>query len=435
MSEELKVSTRHALRVLRPGPFRRYIIGSSISDTGTWMQVMAQGYVMSTLTNKAIMLGMANLAAGLPMLLLTMAGGSAADRFDKRKILLATQYVQIALAISMGLLIMSGNIDKSHAERSITVILAFAVVLGISNSFEMPTLNAFVPELVTRDEIQSAIAVDRAVFHGSRVVGPSLAGIFIGAWGAASAFFCNAFSFVALIIALFMIPPRSRGTAEEEQKRASGIKEGFRYVAKDKPSLAMIGLIAATTVFIFPIITVMMPLYVRLVLHLGANQLGFLMGASAVGSVIGAIFLISIPHRKRVPVMMLNVCAVAFAIFSLSRAPSFYVATGLLILNSLGLAMNFGLANTIVQERAPDYLRGRVSAVFMLSFVGLMPVAGLGVTGLSDLIGMPTALKIAAVCYAVIALIVLARVRRECSRPAAPEKPAAEPAPPMAAAI
>ena len=428
MSEEVKVSTRHALRVLRPGPFRRYIIGSAISDTGTWMQVMAQGYVMSTLTNKAIMLGMANLAAGLPMLLLTMAGGSAADRFDKRKILLATQYLQIALAISIGLLIMSGKIEIWH-------ILAFAVVLGISNSFEMPTLNAFVPELVTRDEIQSAIAVDRAVFHGSRVVGPSLAGIFIGAWGAASAFFCNAFSFVALIIALFMIPPRSRGTAEEEQKRASGIKDGFRYVAKDKPSLAMIGLIAATTVFIFPIITVMMPLYVRLVLHLGADQLGFLMGASAVGSVIGAIFLISIPHRKRVPVMMLNVCVVACAIFSLSRAPSFYVATGLLILNSLGLAMNFGLANTIVQERAPDYLRGRVSAVFMLSFVGLMPVAGLGVTGLSDLIGMPTALAIAAVCYAVIALIVLARVRRECSRPAAPEKPAAEPVPPMAAAV
>jgi MFS family permease len=269
------------------------------------------------------------------------------------------------------------------------------------------------------------------VFHGSRVVGPSLAGIFISVWGAASAFFCNAFSFVALIIALFMIPPRSRGTAEEEQKRASGIKEGFRYVAKDKPSLAMIGLIAATTVFIFPIITVMMPLYVRLVLHLGADQLG----ASAVGSVIGAIFLISIPHQKRVPVMMVNVCVVACAIFSLSRAPSFYVATGLLILNSLGLAMNFGLANTIVQERAPDYLRGRVSAVFMLSFVGLMPVAGLGVTGLSDLIGMPTALAIAAVCYAAIALIVLARVRRECSRSAAPEKPAAEPAPPMAAAV
>ncbi len=401
MSAEVKLGTRHAFRVLRPGPFRRYIIGSAISDTGTWMQVMAQGYVMSTLTNKALMLGMANLAAGLPMLLLTMAGGSAADRFDKRKILLATQYFQIALAISIGLLIMSGKIQIWH-------ILAFAVALGISNSFEMPTLNAFVPELVTRDEIQSAIAVDRAVFHGSRVVGPALAGIFISAWGAAWAFFSNAISFVALIIALFMIPPRPRGTAEDEHKRAS----------------------------IFPIITVMMPLYVRLVLGLGADRLGFLMGASAVGSVIGAIFLISIPREKRVSFMMVNVGIVACAIFGLSRAPSFYLATALLIFNSLGLAMNFGLANTIVQERAPDYLRGRVSAVFMLSFVGLMPVAGLGITGLSDLIGMRTALAVAAGCYAVIALIVLGRVRRQCAQPALAETPTAEtPVPPIAAAV
>src|SRR5256886_2968858 len=161
MSSEVKLSTRHALRVLRPGPLRGYIIGSPDFGTGTWMQVMAQGYVMSTLTDKALLLGLANLAAGLPMLLLTMAGGSAADRFDKRKILLATQYAQIALAISIGFLIMSGKIQIWH-------ILAFAGVLGISNSFEMPTLNALVPELVTRDEIQSAIAVDRAVFHGSR---------------------------------------------------------------------------------------------------------------------------------------------------------------------------------------------------------------------------------------------------------------------------
>jgi MFS family permease len=393
------------------------------------MQVMAQGYVMSTLTNKALLLGMANLAAGLPMLLLTMVGGSAADRFDKRKILLATQYVQIALAISIGFLIMSGKIQIWH-------ILAFAAVLGVSNSFEMPTLNALVPELVTRNEIQSAIAIDRAVFHGSRVVGPSLAGIFISAWGTASAFFGNAVSFVALIIAILSLPARRLGTAEEEEKRTSGIRDGFLYVAKDKPSLAMIGLIAATTVFIFPIITVMMPLYVRLVLGLGANRLGFLMGASAVGSVIGAIFLISIPREKRVPFMMVNVCIVTCAIFGLSRAPTFYVATGLLIFNSLGLAMNFGLANTIVQERAPDYLRGRVSAVFMLSFVGLMPVAGLGITGLSDLIGMRTALAIAAVCYAAIALIVLARVRRECSQPGGAETSDVErPAPPLPAAV
>jgi len=133
---------------------------------------------------------------------------------------------------------------------------------------------------------------------------------------------------------------------------------------------------------------------------------------------------------------MVNVVVVTCAIFTLSRGPSFYVATAVLILNSLGLAMNFGLANTIVQERAPDYLRGRVSAVFMLSFVGLMPIAGLGITGLSDLIGMRMALAIAAVCYGMIALTVLARVRRQCLQPAVAETPSAEaPAPPMAAAV
>ncbi|MGH7984645.1 MAG: MFS transporter [Candidatus Udaeobacter sp.] len=429
MSTEVKLGTRHALRVLRPGPFRRYIIGSAISDTGTWMQVMAQAWVMTTLTSSALMLGLVNLCAGLPMLALTMVGGSAADRFDKRKILLVTQYVQIGTAVSIGLLIWSGKI-------AIWQIFVFAAILGISNSFEMPTLNALVPELVKRDEIQSAISIDRTVFHGSRMIGFSLSGILISALGMASAFFANAISFVAFIIALLTIPPRLRGTAEEEEKRASGIKDGFRYVAKDKPSLAMIGFIAATTVLIFPIITVMMPLYGRLVLHLGADQVGYLMGASAVGSLVGAIFLISIPRDKRVPIMMVNVCIVAIAIFSLSRAPSFYLATTVLIFNSLGLAMNFGLANTIVQERAPDYLRGRVSAVFMLSFVGLMPVAGLGITSLSDLIGMRTALAIAAGCYAVIALIVLGRVCRQCAQPCVAETPSVErPAPPMPAAV
>ncbi|PYJ91810.1 MAG: hypothetical protein DME20_11485 [Verrucomicrobia bacterium] len=429
MSGEIKLTTRHALRVLRPGPFRRYIIGSAISDTGTWMQVMAQGWVMATLTNKAILLGLVQLAAGLPMLALTMVGGSAADRFDKRKILLITQYVQIGIAVSIGWLIWSRNI-------AIWQIFIFAAILGVSNSFEMPTLSALVPELVKRDEIQGAISLDRSVFHGSRMVGFSLSGILISAWGMASAFFANALSFIALIVAILSLPPRARGTAEEEQKRASGIKEGFRYIAKDRPSLAMVMLIATQSVCIFPIITVMMPLYVRLVLHLGPDRLGFLMGASAVGSVVGSLFLIGLPREKRVPLMMMCAMGVTIAIFGMSRAPTFYLATGLMIMNSLGLATNFGLASTIVQERAPDYLRGRVSAVFMLSFVGLMPIAGLGVTSLSDFIGMPTALKIAALSYGAITLLVLARVRRQCCEPAlSEEKPEETPTPPVAAAV
>src|SRR6184192_1790579 len=336
MSGEIKLTSRNALRVLRPGPFRRYIIGSAISDTGTWMQVMTQGWVMATLTSSALMLGLVNLCAGLPMLALMMVGGSAADKFDKRKILLVTQYVQIVLAISIGLLIWSGKI-------AIWQIFVFAAILGVSNSFEMPALSALVPELVKREEIQSAISIDRSVFHGSRVVGPALGGYLISAFGLASAFFANAVSFVALIIAILSLPGRRRGTAEEEEKRTSGMKEGFRFVAKDPPSRAMIILIATQSFCIFPIITVMMPLYVRMVLGLGPDKLGFLMGASAIGALVGSIFLIGLPREKRIPLMMGCAAAVVVAMLGLSRGPSFLVATGLLIMNSLGLATNFGL--------------------------------------------------------------------------------------------
>src|SRR5213595_494611 len=169
MSTEVKLGTRHALRVLRAGSFRRYIIGSAISDTGTWMQVMAQSWLMTTLTTSALMLGLVNLCAGLPMLALTMVGGSTADKFDKRKILLITQYVQIGIAVSIGLLIWTKHI-------AIWQVFIFAAIQGVSNSFEMPTLSALVPELVDREQIQSAISIDRSVFHGSRVFGPAIGG-------------------------------------------------------------------------------------------------------------------------------------------------------------------------------------------------------------------------------------------------------------------
>jgi len=427
MSGEVKLTTRNALSVLRNAPFRRYIIGSLISDTGSWMQVMAQGWVMATLTPKAIWLGMANLAAGLPMLLLTMVGGAAADRFDKRKILLITQFVQIGIACGIGFLILKGQIE-------IWQILAFAVVLGISNSFEMPTQSALVPELVGHSEIQSGISIDRSVFHGSRVLGPYIGGKLIAKLGTAFAFFANAISFVALIIAILTLPRRRQGTKEEEKKRTSGIKDGFRFVAHDKPSLAMVTLIATQAVFIFPIITVMMPLYVQRVLGLGPNEFGTLMGASAIGSFVGSIFLIGLPRDKRVPLMMINAVAISMVIVGLSFGPGFYTVMALLIVNSLGLATNFGLCSTIVQERAPDYLRGRVSAVFMLSFVGLMPFAGLGVTSLSDKIGMPRALAIAAISYGAITLFVLVRVRKQCSEAGVCETKLETPAPPPVAA-
>src|SRR5437763_11867219 len=206
MDEREKSIGRRALALLQQGPFRRYIIGSLISDSGTWMQMMAQSWVMSGLTNKAILLGLVNFAAGLPALALAPTAGSLADRWDKRKILVATQILQIIFAVALGFLVMSGHIQIWH-------ILFFAFLLGIAFSYEMPAISALVRELVKRDEIAAAVALDRSVFHGSRLIGPSLAGLFVGWWGAASAFFTTAFSFLAVIVALISLPERPIGTA------------------------------------------------------------------------------------------------------------------------------------------------------------------------------------------------------------------------------
>jgi len=414
MSAEAKPFGGRTLELLRAGPFRRYIIGSLISDTGTWMQVMAQGWVMSTLTNKAIMLGLVNLAAGLPTLALTMIGGSAADRFDKRKILIATQIAQIAFALGLGWLVLTGRIQIWH-------VIFFAALLGISIAFEMPAISALVPELVKREQIASAVALDRSVFHGSRLIGPSLAGLFVGWWGAASAFFANAFSFLALIIALISLPRRLVGTKEEEEKRRSGIMEGFRYVRSDRIILSMIMLIALTTIFIFPTISVMLPLYVRNVLQLGPDSMGWLMATSGTGAFLGSLGLLSIAREKRLKFMSGNVLAIAAGVFFMSRSHSFFLTACSMGVLAIALSMNFGLANTIVQEHAPSHLRGRVSAVFGLSFFGLMPIAGLIVTGFSDLIGMRTALAFASIIYGIAAFVVLSMAGRHvCDRPVSP---------------
>ena len=236
------------------------------------------------------------------------------------------------------------------------------------------------------------------------------AGLIVGLWGAATAFFTNAVTFFAFIIALLSLPPRPIGSKEEEEQRASGIKDGFLYVRADKPSLAMVGMIASMTIFIFPTVSVMMPLYVRDVLHFGPDRLGYLMAASGIGSVFGAITLVSIPRPRRLGWMMAGALAVMFAVLGLSRVNAFGFAAVSLVVISFGLSLIFGLSNTIVQERAPSHLRGRVSAVMGLSFFGLMPIAGLGVTSLADAIGMRTALAVSAIGYGVAALFILSRI-------------------------
>jgi MFS family permease len=401
MSAGRKPWGRGTLALLRPGPFRRYIVGTSISDTGTWMQIMAQGWVMSTLTDKAIMLGMVNFAAGLPMIFLTMFGGSMADRFDKRRILVWTQVVQIALAVLVGILIFSGRIQIWH-------IIAVAGLVGIAFAFEHPALSALVPELVTHEGNR------RRSRLGSGGLSLCTTGRSIGrgtdrrSLGRRDRIFHQRVSFFAFIIALVSLPPRPIGSQEEEQQRASGIKDGFRYVRADKPSLAMVGMIASMTIFVFPTVSVMMPLYVRDVLHFGPDRLGYLMAASGIGSVFGAITLVSIARSRRLGWMMASAVAVMFAVLALSRVTTFGFAAASLVVHLVWLIPylwpfehNRAGAGAVTSPRPRLGRHG-------LSFFGLMPIAGLGVTSLADSIGMRTALAISAVGYGATALFILA---------------------------
>ena len=379
--------------------------GEIISLLGTWMQMLAQGWVVTALTTSAFTLGLVNFASGLPMIALTMYGGAIADRHDKRRILIATQIVQAALAVAVGWLVATGQVQIFH-------IVIAGMLLGISTAFEMPAASALVPELVGRGQLSAAIAVDRSIFHATRLGGPALGGWVIGHFGTATAFYLNALTFGALIAALLTLHPRPRGTEEEERERQSGMKEGWRHVRSDRPTFTMMILLASSTVCISPFFMILMPLYSRHVLHIAASQHGLLMASSGIGAFIGSIWLLSIRREKRNAWLRAAVIMIVAAMCGLAAAHTLVQAIAAMIALTLGTSTLFGLANTIVQERAPDPLRGRVSAIAGLSFFGMLPFAGLLITEFADLAGLRSAMAAGGLCYGVIATLVLRHFRR-----------------------
>jgi MFS family permease len=379
--------------LLRRGPFGRYMVGESISMLGTWMQLMAQGWVLAGLTTSAFTLGLVNFASGVPMLALTMFGGVVADRHDKRWILIATVCAQGALAVAIGWLVARGEIAIWH-------ITIAGICLGISTAFEVPAAAALVPELVAKEDIATAIAIDRALFHATRLAGPALGGWLIGVLGTASAFFANAFSYGALIVALIGIRSRARGSGPDEQLRQTGMREGIAYVRSDRPTRAMISLLALLTMCVSPFLMVMMPIYSRHILRVGPADHGLLMAASGVGAVLGALRLLHLAPPHRNIYLRCSAALVAFAMVGLGLAHHLFVAILAMIALTIGTSLLFGLANTIVQERAPDYVRGRVSAIAGLSFFGVLPFSGLLASQAADRIGLRIALVTSAVLFA-----------------------------------
>jgi MFS family permease len=400
----------HAAERFPNGPFVRYMIGEGISMTGTWMQGMALGWVMTEVVTReglqryeGLLQAAPHLASGVVMLLLFRLGGMYADRYDKRLILQACQIAQIGFALAIGQLVAHGALQSWH-------LIVAAALLGISSSFEMPAAAAIVPELVAKENVAKAISVDRAVFHATRLVGPAAAGYLVGRFGAEWAFYLNAASFVALMVALATLPRRALGTAEEEQKRQGGAGEGFRHVRQDKPSLAMVALLATNTLFVFPVIIVLLPLYAKNELHATAEQMGLLMLCSGLGSVSGSLLIMALhPSRRRLAILTGMILA-GGALVSLSQASGLIWAGASLIALAIGVSTLVGLANTIVQERSPAELRGRVSAVAGLSFFGFLPFAAIIMGWMTDLFSLRNVLLGSSLCYALIGLLVMLTV-------------------------
>ncbi len=405
MSTIAPTQPAHPWTVLRHGPFARYMTGEVISMLGTWMQQMALGWVLTGITSSAFMLGMVNFASGIPMLALTMWGGVVADRFDKRIILVISQIVQAVLAGSIGWLVATNQVTVVH-------IVVAGFLLGVSTAFEMPAASALVPELVPREQLSSAIAVDRSIFHASRLAGPALGGWLIGTLGTASAFYANALSFAALIIALLTIHPRARGTAEEEEMRQTGMKQGLAYVRGDRPMRSMILLLMCATTCISPFFMIMMPLYSRNILHITANKHGLLMGSSGLGAFIGSVWLLSIASHHRTAYLRVSVAVIFTCMLGLALAQNLAIAIASMVALTMGTATMFGLANTIVQERAPDALRGRISAIVGLSFFGVLPFSGLIMSKYADLVGLRIAMGSGALGFGIAAATLLYRSGR-----------------------
>lgn len=403
--------------VLRHGVFARYMTGEFVSMIGTWMQIAAQGWVLTTLTERADVLGWLNFTSTMPMLLLTLIGGRLADRYDKRAIVFTALAVQLIAAVAIGWLIYSKQIEIWH-------IFVAAAMVGLATAFETPAVSALVPELVPREEMAGAIAIDRSNFHATRLIGPTVFGLLVARFDVSSAYFINAASFLALGFALLTIRLKRAVPAEEVTAGSQSIGEGVAYVRSDAPTRIMIGMMASLTMFVSPFVIISMPFYAHYVLHFEARDMGYLMAISGIGSLGGSLVLLSIPRGRRSLALKLAVVAIFTALCGMASAHSFAFAAVSLILLTIGLSITFGTANIVIQERAPDEMRGRVSSIAALSYFGVVVFSGVLITKAIGIFGMRPTLVGGAVGYALAAAFLLWGRERLAGAPQERETPA-----------
>ena len=404
------MSTR--FRALQHRNFQLFIAGQLVSLIGTWMQSTAQLWLVYKLTNSAALLGVFGFANQIPILVLASVGGYVGDRYNRHLGVIWTQTASMILAFALAALTLTHLIQVWH-------LIFIAFLVGIVNAFDVPIRQAFLVQMVGKEDLPNAIALNSSIFNGARVVGPAIAGFTIAWIHEGWCFFLNGVSFVAVIVALLAMRIRKIEVKPVEGSPLRNYLEGFRFVMNDLPIRSALLLLSMLSLFGLQY-SVFLPVFARDVLHRGARGFGVLLSAAGVGAVLGALQFAARTSYKglaRWIAAMSAICAVCLIVFS--RSHLFWQSE--LVLFVLGFAATSQMAatNTTVQNRVPDELRGRVMAVYATMFMGVQPIGSLIAGGIAKRIGAPDTLMLFGVFVLVGSLVFTFRVVTRLGQPAA----------------
>ncbi len=391
-----------AFTSLRQYNFRLFWFGQMISLIGSWMQIIGQAWLVLELTHSAWQLGLVGALQFLPVLLFSIFGGVFADRWPKRRILLLTQSASMIQALLLWAVLATGTVQLWH-------IYVLAMLLGLTNSLDMPTRQAFVIEMVGREDLPNAVALNSSLSNLARIVGPGLGGIIIAASSVTMLFLLNALSFLAVIVGLALINIHElhaqvllHANTGERQKTWQNLREGVGYVWKTPTVLLMI-LVVGLILLFGSNFNVFLPLFATNVLHVGARGFGFLSAAIGVGSLISALWLAWSNQKSTIRRILIS--TLIFGVLEAIFAVSHIYLLSLVLIASVGFAETTFAAWTItmLQVVAPDHLRGRVMSIYILFFDGSVPLGYLLVGWLSVVYGASIALLICALLSLMIA--------------------------------